>query len=346
MSPNIIRIRNLQSETLVTPDIYVPVDKDTYTSNAKKLSLSDIAAYVIYEVDPISALTYDTWTGDLTLETLYGEYVTNIPICGTTFTNIEPVPETIGGIEAGTTFPDRHTMQEMWDLLLYPYQYPAFTQFYIDGVGVDLEIGNGFPVLPNTTETFKWTISNPATLSGNSISITGYNLIPLSNLSNDGEEIGTFTATVTRDNVGTRSWTISAKNNLKSTFSRNFTVTWNWMWYWGSSDNIILNETEIKNLDDSELISSYLGTFQFDATPTNTYKYICFANDANYTPGPISFIDEFTGFGIAMNGDYDNIENGISYALTGVTNSYGKNINYRIYRTREMMSGDINIIVS
>ena len=74
----IVRIRDLSSEISLSGDIYLPVDKDTYVSNAKKITLNDIAAYVIYNVDPISGLTYDLNTGDLTLETLYGYYVTNL----------------------------------------------------------------------------------------------------------------------------------------------------------------------------------------------------------------------------------------------------------------------------
>ena len=33
------------------------------------------------------------------------------------------------GIPAGTTFPTSQTMQQMWDMLLYPYQKPSFTDF-------------------------------------------------------------------------------------------------------------------------------------------------------------------------------------------------------------------------
>ena len=42
------------------------------------------------------------------------------------YSNVTPVPVTIGGIEAGTTFVEQ-TMSDMWDALLYPTLYPTLT---------------------------------------------------------------------------------------------------------------------------------------------------------------------------------------------------------------------------
>ena len=51
------------------------------------------------------------------------------------YVNSASTTSTVGGITAGSTFPaPGKTMQEMWDLLLYPYQPPAFTSFNQSGL--------------------------------------------------------------------------------------------------------------------------------------------------------------------------------------------------------------------
>lgn len=370
---NIIRIRNLQTETLVTPDMFVPVDKDNYTSNAKKLTLENIASYIGYlsgvtfdtetgeltldasygyfitDLDGrysiISGLTFDTETGYLTLETDLGDFITTISTSGqTTYTNTDPVPETIGGVNAGTTFETPHTMQEMWDMLLYPYETPSFISFYILGENVTTrDVGDGWSA---GIKTFIWTTSNSSNISGNTIEISGHNFTTLSNETNDGTADGTFISDVTGSSPGSKTWTISALDTNGDSFSENFTITWQWRWYWGTSASTGLTESQIESLS-SDLYSSYLRTFDFSQSVGGTYKYICFADDSYYTtPEPSSFIDELTNWPVPMYGDYDNKYGGLSYDLVSVTNTEGETINYRVYRSQELITSEINIIVS
>lgn len=302
--PNIIRIRDLESEYVIDDNIVFPIDKDTYNTNAKKIKLSDIAYYV-------GSLVY---------------------------INPNPVPETIGGIDAGTTFPSPgKNMQEMWDLLLYPYQAPAFT-FFVLSESTPKEIGDSF-----NNGTFTWATSNPINVSGNTIEISGYNMTTLSNQANDYSEYVEFTSSVTRDSlsdVGIRTWNIQGKNTIGELFYGSYSIRWDWKWYYGTSANPSLTETQIEALTSNGLYSSYSRTYAFNG---GDYKYICFADAYG---GPSNFFDLDTGFAVAMFGGYDNTQNGYSYDLVSVTNTYGETVNYRVYRTQNTITDAFSIVVS
>ena len=113
------------------------------------------------------------------------------------------------------------------------------------------------------------------------------------------------------------------------------------MFYWGTSTNTILNETEIEALTSQNLQNTFVGTYSFG---TGGYKYFCFADDY----GDItSFYDNDTGFQVAMYDGYPNPSGGGStYALVYVTNSYGIGKNYRVYRTKNILGGNINIRIA
>lgn len=304
---NITRIRNLDQEATLDDNVLFPVDKSTYTSSAKYAKLSDIVDYV---------------------QTGSAAYI-----------NADVMPETVGGIEAGSSFTSPgYTLQEMWTKLLYPYQYPAFASFFINGKSVSNEIGLDFG-----SGTFRWTTSNSTNVSGKTIEISGWNLPTISNLSNDGIESVTFTSDVTRDSsddYGTRAWTIQGLNTNGDTFSDTYTMRWDWRWYWGTSTNTVLIESQIKALANNNLYSSYSRTYSFVG---GGYKYLCFADTYS---GPSNFVDADTGFGVAMYGGYGNTQNGYTYDFISVTNSNAETTNYRVYRTQNTITDAIDITVS
>jgi hypothetical protein len=77
-----------------------------------------------------------------------------------TYTNANPVPETIGGISAGSTFNNK-TTSEMLDLLLYPYIAPSISLSANVSPGI-FEFGNNINSLTLNATTIKK--SNPITL--------------------------------------------------------------------------------------------------------------------------------------------------------------------------------------
>jgi hypothetical protein len=258
-----------------------------------------------------------------------------------TFTNSDPTPTTIGGISAGSTFSNK-TMQEMWNLLLYPYQSPSFTLFSLQGVGSPLEIGQ----IITTNQTFSWGTSNPGNVNPNSISIQGYNLIPpLTGLANDGSEGVTFTAAITRgasDGPGIRTWNISGINTNGGSFGASLNLRWDYRMYVGTSPNTTLTENEIEALTTFNSVKNgFAGTY---ALPAGDYKYFCFADFYNT---PNSFKDASNGINIALNDTYPNTDGQLNkYDLVSVTNSEGETTNYRVYRSKFVLAGAISIVIS
>ena len=90
----IIRIRDLQLENVFDPNLYVPVDHDSYFSNAKKLKFSDLSNWITGTTfawlsgktsgDTIENFWFNEQTGALTLETDKGYWITNIYFTGST----------------------------------------------------------------------------------------------------------------------------------------------------------------------------------------------------------------------------------------------------------------------
>ena len=256
-----------------------------------------------------------------------------------TYSNANPTPSDIGGIESGSTFVSR-TMQQMWDHLLYPYQYPAFSSFAITGYSGSYEMGYTIPQHGNT---FTWLTTNSANVSPNTLEISGDSLTTLSGLANDSTESFSFTAPVTRTSNGSKTWTIEGTNTASTTFNTTLTLYWRWRWYWGVSTNTTLIETEIEALTSNALKSTYAGTFTFGTTG---YKYYCYPDAMG---GVSSFSDSTTLLPVAMadsTDGYTNLENGLYYDLVSVTNSNAITTNYRVYRTKNVLGGAINIIIA
>ena len=256
------------------------------------------------------------------------------------YTNTTPTPTTVGGISAGSTF-NAKTMQQMWDLLLYPYQPPAFSSFGLSGIGSQQEIGYDI----TTSQTFTWSTTNSANVAVNSVSIAGYNLTTLSGLANDGSQAVTFTGPITRsaaDGVGTRAWTIQALNTSGNSFSTSFSIRWDFKMYAGTSLSTSLTENQIEALTNYNSVKNgYAGTYNMSA---GGYKYFCFA-DTYGTPS--SFKDTSNNLNIGMNTSYPNTDaNGNTYDLVSVTNTNGETTNYRVYRTLNILASTINIQIA
>lgn len=257
---------------------------------------------------------------------------------GTTFQNFDPTTATnFEGIPVGSTFPTAKSMQDMWTMLLYPYQSPAFTAFvFISNTGT-LEIGRSF-----TGDTASWSTSNSGNVLDSSINISGAHLTTVTGLSSNGTIPLTFDAPVTRITAGREYWYIDGTNtHLIAMPQRAYSIRWDWMFYWGTSTNTILNEAEIESLTSQSLKSTVAGTYSF---AENGYKYFCYANEYG---NPVSFYDADTGFQVAMYDGY-SIPSvvGSSYELVSVTNTYGQTINYRVYRTKNILGGALNMRIN
>jgi len=183
----------------------------------------------------------------------------------------------------------------------------------------------------------------------------------------DGVPIGTMTAlpkgtsptaigipsAVYKSSPDSVSWVGRATNTapIPTTFdSTAFTVNWYFKVYSGTSASVSLNEAGIEGLVTGTLKSGFVGTYTLT---TGDYKYICFPDSFGSPTAVTGFKDSSTGLAVSMAdvGDdafYSNTQNGWSYGLVSVTNGTAHPVveNYRVYRTKNILGGAIDIIVS
>lgn len=134
----------------------------------------------------------------------------------TYYTNLTPVPVTVGGISAGTTFSNK-SMQEMWDALLYPYIAPAVS---LGCSPTSKELG------ASTAVTLSWSVTKNSN-SITSIIVDGLVIVPTGN-----NQSGTKAATSTQ-NVNT-TFTMTASDGT-TTVPTSATVYWYNAIYWGKT---------------------------------------------------------------------------------------------------------------
>jgi hypothetical protein len=158
-----------------------------------------------------------------------------IPGVGSTlYTNPTAMPEEVGGYEIGTTFLDQDN-DDMWDGLLYPYQYPTFTSFLISGQATTLEAG---VEVTGGVRTFTWGTTNPSNINTNSLVIRDLtDAVDIGTaLANDGtEDLNIGAAKVRTVHNQTWQWRIQGTNSKTQDFTRTTTVRWYSPTYYGVS---------------------------------------------------------------------------------------------------------------
>jgi hypothetical protein len=267
--------------------------------------------------------------------------VDSITIAGTQSTSADlnyinetPTTSTIGGIPAGTTFPSSNpkTIQEVLDMLLYPYQSPAFTSFSISSLGGASAVGNTLEVGDSisSNRTFTWGTSNSSNINANSISIidqTNATTI-VSGLSNDGTESVTY-GSITKTSATSHVFRVEGTDTQSSTFSSTYTVNWRHKRWWGTDPNASFVSANILGLDNSEFSTSRAKSFTIDGNG----EYIYYAYPAAW--GTATF---------TVNGFLNT-----AWTLTVInhTNSSGHVESYNVYRTNTIQNGTgIQIVVS
>ncbi len=252
---------------------------------------------------------------------------------------------TVGGIPSGTAILGM-TYDALWEMLLITYLSPAFSSFNMSGQSQSLECGDSV----TGTKTFTWGTTNSGNVQANSVVIQdvtgGTNLA--TGLANDGTEAVAI-VTATRTSPGSYSWRAQATNTNSVVFSTgNFTVNWYFRGYAGTSANATLTEAQIEALALNALQASFATTYIMAA---GDYKYFSWPDSFGSPTAATGFKDTSTGFPVSMadaadNAAYSNVQNGWNYALVSVTNTLGVTVNYRVYRSKNLLGGSINVQVS
>lgn len=252
---------------------------------------------------------------------------------GSTYTNSNPTPVTIGGIPAGSTFSGKN-LQEMFDLLLYPFQAPAFTSF-TSSLFTTYEVGQA---LTSGLATVNYSISNPSNISPNtglqSTSIPGATFTNPNPINLSGS--GSFTLNVPVSSFltspGTMNVSLQGTNTQSGTFNSSGTMTWRYRVFYGNQANTSLVETEVEGLASNLLAANSPRTYSFPAAP-GTYKWICYPSSMTLLT---NFVDTGTNFSVPFE----------SPVVISVTNPYGVTTNYNCHRSTNFLGGAINIAAS
>lgn len=251
------------------------------------------------------------------------------------YINEDPTTSTVGGIPAGTTFPAASltTLQQVFDMLLYPYQSPSFTSFSISSLGGASAVGNTLEVGDSisSNRTFTWSTSQSSNINTNSISIidqTSSNVVIATGLANDGSESTTY-ASISKTSATSHVFRIEAVNTQSSTFSSTYTVNWRNRRWWGNSPITSLSSSDILNLDNNEFSTSRGKSFTIDGEG----EYIYYAYPSSW--GTASFT--VNGF----------LNTAWTLEVVSHTNASGHTENYNVYRSNTIQNGTgIQIVIS
>lgn len=208
-------------------------------------------------------------------------YVGGVPISGSgSYTNSEETLNALGGIGKGSTFNNK-TMTEMWNMLLYPYQTPAFTSFYIDGQATTVEMGTTL----TGAQTFNWATSNSSNINSDSLRITdvsGGNVILIDNTANDGtEDLNVGSVVRTSEGTPTYTWSIRGTDSNNDFFTYSHTITWSYLQFYGSATAIPINSAEIRAL--SSRFKSSGNTFSLNTGTTYSDFMVCLPDGQTIT---------------------------------------------------------------
>lgn len=250
-------------------------------------------------------------------------------------TDSTPVPVSIGGIAAGTTF-DNVPLQDVLAELLYPYQTPAGS-LSIQGQANPVEVGTTV----TGSKVFSWSFSNPANIVAGSVVLKDGGTVLASG--KDAIDTATVAINITTSTPNSHTWTVTGTDIKGHAISASVSITWQWENYHGVSALTTLDGSDIIGLS-AALAGGFAGTYSLVA---GNYKYLCFP--ASFGPAS-SFTDTATQLSVTMadatdDAFYANTDNGLSYGAVTVTNNQGAATTYRVYRTRFKLGGSINIRV-
>lgn len=235
-----------------------------------------------------------------------------------TYSTASPVPTTIGGIEAGKKYTNENIVNVINDLL-FPYQYPAFTAFAVDGATTgNFEVGYTFPA---GDKVFTWATRNVVNIKPNTVTLNG-----VTGLANDGTETQTLTD-ITKTAVSTHTFTISAENTKGRVFNRTIVLNWGMKRFWGVSANTELGDAGILAL-----------TSEISTTRVKIVTYDC-------TGGRYFYFAYPTAWGALNNTKINSLTwNDWVLVKRDFINQYGVTIPFNIYRSFNLLNGTVTVV--
>ena len=238
------------------------------------------------------------------------------------FTDPRQVPTTIGGITKGRTF-DKVPLVEVTRDLLYPYQDPSIASF--STTKTSLTIGETL----TSPITVSWNITNTQNVKQGSIDLK------LDNKKINTDSLGfsatnkTFVITpITLNSIGSKQLVLSLRNTNGKEITKTVTITWYNTIIYGTIDKIEITSDDVQLL--TKLNANSIGRRY--AFPANGYKWFLIPNSWTAT----NFVDSDTQFEVPM-----REENTLN-----ITNPFGVEQTYRVYRSVNRLGGAINMNIN
>lgn len=238
---------------------------------------------------------------------------------------VSPTNTTVWGLASWTDI-SWYTLSQVIQSMVVSYLAPAFSSFWFTQSS-PVEVWTTI----SWTKTFTWATTNSGNVATNSVSILDvtWSQTLVSWSANDGTEsldIGTIQKTTATSHT----WRISATNTQSWSFTRDFTVAWQWKKYYWESTETSLNETQIESLRVWSLSTWFAGTYSFSAW---WYKYLAYPSSF-WTA--TTFKDASTNLWVP----FEPVQ------TISITNANWIATTYNIHRTTNILGGSINIIVS
>lgn len=266
---------------------------------------------------------------------------------GTTYTNSNLTTKEVGGIPVGSSFSATYSVQQMFDLLLYPYTAPTLA---MSANNTPRQFGS------STAVTLTWSVVKTKE------AITAITVDGSSIVANGGNQNATKSTTATHSLVPTavqeiQTYTMSVVDSALKTTTKTATVTWQNKIYWG---NIDLSSLSNPNLTTSPSSASSVGSY---ITPL----MIRSLTGAGVSPGSVlatSYSKTYTGingaskylifahptiFGSAPTFVVNGLANSAFtkvWSSNTFVNESGFSSNYDVWVSNTAYNGAANIIIS
>lgn len=244
------------------------------------------------------------------------------------YTNLAPMPITIGGYPEGTIF-EGIDYEAMWTGLLYGASKPVFSSFSINLSAAIYEVG---ATITAGVYQAVWSITSPQFLKDNTIKIDYIHNTDIINLASNLPNVIPTNINIPAITFNTPTFItfkIIGSSTLEGDFNRSMYVYFYNRIYVGSSFFTILDSDEIRGLDISRLTDNINGDYQTEA---GGYKWFCFP----VTMGQrFNFIDDATDLEVAMD----------DYKIVSVTNEFGIIQDYYAYRSYYVLNAALKIKV-
>ena len=281
------------------------------------------------DVNIVNGLTATTISGDTFFGN--GSGLTNVNL----FTNTGTTTVDLGGISGGTTLFGK-TVQEIWDLLFFPYEEPLFASFTVNPSLPTFEVGQSVTA---GTKLYTWSVQHPQNLSANTLSIieytgtTEFRTID-SGFSGTSKTITTTIPTFSSETPTTQTiYKIEGYNTQGNLFTRSINANWRHRWYYGKYSGSSVTNNEITGLT-TTLVSNVVNNY-VTLSPTLNPEYGYFIIPTGLTQ-PTDLRNSTSGCQ-GSNVPYTNEGTVI------ITNTYGLPVTYNIYRTVNLFAGTTNI---